>query len=53
MFQVNKIPLKKREFMEGLIPQRGFWSFMLFALVLDQSVARGGEQVLVSFMQAE
>jgi len=33
-FQMNKIPYqkkkKKKDFMEGLIPQREFWGFVLF-----------------------
>lgn len=39
---MNKIPYSfKKEFMEGLIPHRGFWSYVLFLLDLHRSVARG------------
>lgn len=41
-----------KEFMEGLISYRGFWSFVLFVLVLDQ-LPEGREQVLIYFMRVE
>lgn len=40
------------EFMEGLIPHRGFWSFVLFVSVLDQSEIARGKRAYFNFLHA-